>query len=85
VVRLRRLLTTNIMRKELITFDNVTNDIIDDIIFNCYLDSESYYRSMDKKGDNHLSFLNFLCEHVKKGWFDKKEIQPILKQFLKSN
>lgn len=71
------------MKNELITFNNVTNDIIDDIVFNCYLDSESYYNSLERKQDNHLSFLNFICEHVKKGWFHKSEIQPIVRQFLK--
>ena len=69
------------MRKELITFENVTSDIIEDIYLNGYLCSNEQYL----RNDHHLSFNAFICAKVKKGLFDKSEIQPILKQFLKSN
>jgi hypothetical protein len=69
------------MRKELINFETVTSDIIEDIYLNGYLCSNEQYL----RADHHLSFNAYICSLVKKGLFDKAEIQPILKQFLKSN
>jgi len=69
------------MKNELITFNNVTNDIIDDIYINGYLCSPEQYL----RDDHHLSFNAYICSLVKKGYIDKREIQPILKQFLKSS
>ena len=70
-----------ITSRELITFDNVTSDIIEDIYINGYLCSNEQYL----RNDHHLSFNAYICSLVKKGLFDKSEIQPILKQFLKLN
>lgn len=67
--------------RELITFKNVTSDIIEDIYINGYLCSNEQYL----RNDHHLSFNAYICSLVKKGLFDKSEIQPILKQFLKLN
>jgi len=69
------------MIKELITFDNVTSDIVEDIYINGYLCSNEQYL----RDDHQLSFNAYICSLVKKGYIDKREIQPILKQFLKSN
>jgi hypothetical protein len=68
-------------KRKLITFKNVTSDIIEDIYLNGYLCSNEQYL----RDDHHLSFNSYICSLVKKGLFDKSEIQPILKQFLKSN
>ncbi len=67
------------MRKELINFDNVTSDIVEDIYLNGYLCSNEQYL----RDDHHLSFNAYICSLVKKGLFDKSEIQPIVRQFLK--
>lgn len=70
-----------ITSRELITFKNVTSDIVEDIYLNGYLCSNEQYL----RNDHHLSFNAYICSLVKKGLFDKSEIQPILKQFLKLN
>jgi len=68
-----------ITSRELITFKNVTSDIVEDIYLNGYLCSNEQYL----RNDHHLSFNAYICSLVKKGYIDKREIQPILKQFLK--
>lgn len=68
------------MKNELITFNNVTNNIIDDIYLNGYLCSNEQYL---RGNDNHLAFTSYICSLVQKGWFHKSEIQPIVRQFLK--
>ena len=69
------------MERDLITFKNINNDIFDHIYVNGYLCSEEQYL----RNDHYLSFLAFLCSRVKKGWFLKEEISPLMNQFLKYN
>jgi hypothetical protein len=78
------------MNKELITFENVNHDIVYAIYAYQYLARKQVEVDSMKIGylrgqDVLLSFTSFICAQVKRGIFDKSEIQPIIQQFKKIN